>query len=62
LTSFGESAPDGRTRKSFTENYSDFGVGWRFKPNLLAEYVYSTGHAAAPRHVFLLRYTFKFER
>lgn len=62
LTSFGESAPDGRTRKSFTENYSDLGVGWRFKPNLLAEYVYSTGHAAAPRHVFLLRYTFKFER
>ncbi|MGH9835416.1 MAG: FecR family protein [Blastocatellia bacterium] len=62
LTSFGESAPDGRTQKSFTENYSDFGVGWRFKPNLLAEYVYSTGHAAAPRHVFLLRYTFKFER
>lgn len=66
LTSYGVFVPDGRTRKSFTENYSDFGAGWRFNPNLLAEYVLSINHgqgpgSGAPRHVFLLRYTFKRE-
>lgn len=62
LNSFGVFTPDGRARKNFTEHYSDFGVGWRFNPNLLAQYIYSTGNGlSTPRHVFLLRYTFKRE-
>lgn len=49
------------TRESFTTYYSDFGVGWRFTPNFIAQYVYSTDYGrTAPSHILMLRYTFNF--
>jgi len=40
----------------------DFGSGWRFNRNILAEYIFSINNGLGPtRHVFLLRYTFKRE-
>ncbi len=41
--------------------FSDFGVGWRFSRNFLAQYVLSTDYGfTSPRHTLLLRYTFSF--
>jgi hypothetical protein len=59
LTTDGLFAPNGRTRDRFTDYFSNLGIGWRFKRNFLAEYVFSTdfGHTS-PRHTLLLRYTF----
>lgn len=49
------------TRENFTNYYSDFGIGWRFTPNFIAQYVYSTDYGgAAPGHILMLRYTFGF--
>src|SRR5262249_43904198 len=49
------------TRENFTNYYSDFGVGWRFTPNFIGQYVYSTDYGrAAPGHILTLRYTFGF--
>jgi hypothetical protein len=49
------------TRESFTNYYSDFGIGWRFTPNFIAQYVCSTDYGrAAPGHILMLRYTFGF--
>jgi hypothetical protein len=51
--------PNGRTQDRFTDYFSNFGVGWRFKPNFLAEYIFSTDFGqTSPRHTLLLRYTF----
>jgi hypothetical protein len=59
LTADGLFSPDGRSRDRFTDYFSNFGVGWRFKPYLLAEYVLSTDFGqTSPRHTLLLRYTF----
>ncbi|MDQ6653541.1 MAG: FecR domain-containing protein [Acidobacteriota bacterium] len=59
LTTDGLFAPDGRTRDRFTDYFSNFGVGWRFDRNFLAEYVFSTDFGqTSPRHTLLLRYTF----
>ena len=50
-----------KTRESFTTYYSDFGVGWRFTPTFIAQYVYSTDYGrTAPSHILMLRYTFNF--
>lgn len=59
LTTDGVFLPDGRSRDRFTDYFSNFGVGWRFKPNFLAEYIFSTDFGqTSTRHTFLLRYTF----
>jgi hypothetical protein len=59
VTDAGIFEPDGRTRDRFTDYFSNFGVGWRFRPNFLAEYIFSTdfGQTSA-RHTLLFRYTF----
>lgn len=49
----------GFTRDRVTGYYSDYGAGWRFTPNFLAQYVFSTGYGRNPSgHALLLRYTF----
>jgi hypothetical protein len=59
LTTDGLFVPNGRTRDRFTDYFSNFGVGWRFTPNFLAEYVFSTDFGqTSPRHTLLIRYTF----
>lgn len=59
LTDDGLLAPNGRTRDRFTDYFSNFGIGWRFSPNFLAEYILSTDFGqTSPRHTLFLRYTF----
>src|SRR5262249_36094105 len=49
------------TRASLTSYHSDFGIGWRFTPNFLAQYVFSTDYERTPQgYSLLLRYTFNF--
>jgi len=63
LTSLGLAEPGGRWRENSTKLFSDFGVGWRLSPNLVAEYIFSIDNGLGPpRHIFLLRYTFKREQ
>jgi hypothetical protein len=60
LTSDGIFAPNGLTRDRSTIHYSEFGAGWRFTDNFLAEYVFSTNYGVTrPSHIFLLRYSFR---
>jgi FecR protein len=60
LTSDGTFAPNGLARDRSTTYYSEFGTGWRFTDNFLAEYVFSTNYGVTrPSHVFLLRYSFR---
>jgi hypothetical protein len=57
----GSTAPVGRSRDEFTDFFSNFGGGWRFTPNFLAQYVFSTDFSrTSARHTILLRYTFDF--
>ncbi|MEJ7711288.1 MAG: hypothetical protein WKF84_15840 [Pyrinomonadaceae bacterium] len=59
LTTDGFFMSDGRSRDRFTDYFSNFGVGWRFTPNFLAQYIVSTDFGqTSPRHTLLLRYTF----
>jgi hypothetical protein len=59
LTSDGTFAPNGLTTDRSTNYYSEFGAGWRFTNNFLAEYVFSTDYGLTrPSHVILLRYNF----
>lgn len=52
-------APSGRSYDRFTDYFSNLGVGWRFTPNVLAEYIFSTDFGqTSPRHTLLFRYTF----
>jgi hypothetical protein len=63
LTSLGLTEPDGRSRRNSTNLLSDFGGGWRFSPNLVAEYIFSINSGLGPpRHIFMLRYIFKREK
>ena len=63
LNSIGLFVPDGRTQLGLTNNYADFGVGWRLTRNILAEYVQARSFGnAPPNHILLLRYTFKHEQ
>jgi hypothetical protein len=40
--------------------FSDFGAGWRFTPNLTAQYIFSTSYGASQSaHGILVRYTFR---
>jgi hypothetical protein len=51
----------GRTRNVYTDFYSNYGIGWRFKPNYVFQYILTTDYGqTSPRHTFLLRYTFDF--
>jgi len=60
LTSDGIFAPNGITSDGSTIYYSEFGAGWRFTNNFLAEYVFTTDYGVTrPSHVFLLRYNFR---
>jgi hypothetical protein len=60
LLSDGTFAPNGITSDRSTSYYSEFGAGWRFTDNFLAEYVLSTNYGVTrPSHVFLLRYSFR---
>jgi len=60
LLSDGTFAPNGLTSDRSTSYYSEFGAGWRFTDNFLAEYVLSTNYGLTqPSHVFLLRYSFR---
>ncbi|HEY4818075.1 MAG TPA: FecR family protein [Candidatus Acidoferrum sp.] len=59
LTADGNFAPNGYSSDSMMSYYSEFGVGWRFNKNFLAEYILATDYGKSrPSHVFLLRYTF----
>ena len=60
LTSDGIFIPNGHTSDNSTWKYSEFGAGWRFNNNLLAEYTFSTDYGKTrPSHIFLLRYNFR---
>lgn len=51
----------GFTRDRGAGYYSDYGAGWRFTPNFLAQYVFSTSYGRNPSgHALLLRFTFDF--
>jgi len=55
----GMSESNGRSHDHFTDYFSNFGTGWRFTPNFLAEYIFSTDFGqTSPRHTLLFRYTF----
>ena len=48
---------------SLGRQFGSFGAGWRFKNNLIAEYVFSTDFGrTAPTHAILIRYTFSLSR
>lgn len=50
----------GSEREKFSDNYADFGLGWRLTPNILAQYILATSFGQqSPNHIFLLRYTFR---
>lgn len=54
-------APNARTKDFYTDIYSNYGVGYRFKPNLIFQYLLTTDYGQTSlRHTFLLRYTFDF--
>ena len=59
VTADGTFMPNGRTRDRFTNYFGNFGGGWRFNRNLLAEYILSTDFGRTSlRHTLLIRYTF----
>ncbi len=63
LNTDGIFVPSGRTSDFYTDFYSNYGVGWRFKPNFIFQYILTTDYGqTSPRHTFLLRYTFDFKR
>jgi len=58
LMSDGLFSPNGLDRSM--NYYSEFGAGWRFTPQFLAQYVLSTDYGfSTPSHTLLLRYTFR---
>jgi hypothetical protein len=60
LTTDGTFVPNGLTSDHSIIHYSEFGAGWRFTNNFLAQYVYLTNYGVTqPSHVFLLRYSFR---
>jgi hypothetical protein len=59
VTGDGMFMPNGRTHDRFTDCFGNFGAGWRFNRNFLAEYILSTDFGqTSPRHTLLLRYTY----
>ncbi len=56
-------APSGRSSDLFANFYSNYGLGWRFKPNFMFEYIFSTDYGeTASRQSLLLRYNFDIRR
>ncbi len=52
-----------RVKQFYTDFYSNYGIGWRFRPNFIGEYILTTDYGqTAPRYTFLLRYNFDFKR
>jgi len=50
----------GTEHTRFTDNYADFGIGWRVTRNTLAQYILATSFGRqSPNHVFLLRHTLR---
>jgi hypothetical protein len=46
-------------RHSFTDLFSNLGGGWKFKPNIIVQYLFSTDHSRrGPNHSLMFRYTF----
>jgi hypothetical protein len=46
-------------KSEYTSQLSNFGLGWKFKPNFVAEYLYSIDHhSQGNAHSFRIRYTF----
>ena len=44
-------------------HFSDFGIGWRFSPNLFIQYLFTTDYdVTSPSHALMLRYTFRFRK
>jgi hypothetical protein len=63
LNSGGIFIPDGQARDSFTDLYSNYGIGWRFKPNFIFQYILTTDYGkTVPRHAVHFRYTFNFSK
>lgn len=59
LTAEGVPAVGSLSHDKFTDYFSNFGMGWRFTPNFLAQYIVSTDFGkTSPRHTLVLRYTF----
>ena len=51
------------TAYQLASHFSDFGVGWRFSPNLFVQYLFSTDYGVTtPSHALMLRYTFRFHK
>lgn len=51
------------TAYQLASHFADFGAGWRFSPNFLAQYVFTTDYGAtASTHALMLRYTFKLRK
>jgi hypothetical protein len=51
------------TRYQAVGKYSDYGVGWRFSPDLFVQYLYSTDYGyTAGTHTIMLRYTIHFHK
>ncbi len=54
---------NGRAKDFYTDVYSNYGIGYRFNPNFVFQYILTTDYGqTSPRHTFLLRYTFDFGR
>lgn len=46
-------------REQFTRSFSTGGIGWKFKPNLITQYLFSMDHRRdAPSHSILVRFVF----
>ncbi|MDR3699581.1 MAG: FecR family protein [Candidatus Sulfopaludibacter sp.] len=55
--------PTTLTAYQLASHFSDFGVGWRFSPNLFVQYLFSTDYGVTtPSHALMLRYTFRFHK
>jgi hypothetical protein len=63
LNAAGVFAEGGRIRDSLTDFYSNYGIGYRFAPDFIFQYIVTTDYGkTAPRHNFNFRYTFDFSR
>ncbi len=55
--------PTAPSAYQLASHFSDFGIGWRFSPNLFVQYLFSTDYGVTtPSHALMLRYTFRFHR
>ena len=63
LNSDGIFVANGRSKIVFTDLYSNYGLGWRSRPNLVVQYLFTTDYGqTSTRHTFLLRYTFDLKK